>query len=303
MPENTYKKFEKYGIFRYNAPMSQYTSFKCGGPADFIITPSNYENCAAILKLCKSDNISCTIIGAGSNLLVGDNGIRGLVLRISEEAQLKGLIEIRGEYIYCDASVKKNDFISFAVANGFGGIEFSVGIPGSIGGGIYMNAGTFMGTYIDILKKIKYIDKQGCIKERDMHSENAHYRHMDLEDAEIVVAAYFKLPKAENEATVRKNISDIINDRKYKHPWTYPSAGSVFKNPEGYQSWKLVNDSGLKGHKIGDAMVSTLHTNFIINDGNAKAADVKCLIELIQITVKEKFNVDLNTEIKMIGEF
>ncbi|MBN1501665.1 MAG: UDP-N-acetylmuramate dehydrogenase [Spirochaetes bacterium] len=303
MSEKKYAYLEKYGIFRYSAPMNEYTSFKCGGPADFLITPAGYDEASEIIKYCVKENINYTVIGAGSNLLVGDKGIRGAVIRISEDMGIKGKIEIQGEFIYCDASVKKTDFIDFAVDNGFGGVEFAVGIPGSIGGGISMNAGTFMGTYIDILKKIRYIDKSGNLKVRDMSSTDAHYRHMDLDDAVIITGGYFMLPRTEDAGLLRSKIEDIINDRKFKHPWTYPSAGSVFKNPDGHQSWKLVNDSGLKGFRIGDAMVSELHTNFIINDGNAKAADIRRLIELIQKTVKEKFNVDMHTEIKMIGEF
>lgn len=304
MNKNLVEKYSAFGHVIEKADMSAFTSFKSGGPAELLIFPNNYENASHIFKNAKSDNIPLTVIGGGTNLLIGEKGIEGIVMRISEDNIIKGRIEkLDDGLIYSDASIKKRDFISFAADNGFGGIEFMVGIPGCIGGGIVMNAGTYMGTFIDILKKIKYIDKNGNILERDMSSVKAHYRFLELDDAEVILGGYFQLPNAKNETEVRNNIKEIINDRKNKHPWTYPSAGSVFKNPEGYQSWKLVNDAGLKGYKIGDAMVSTLHTNFIVNDGKAKPSDIKALIEHIQKTVKEKFNVALYTEIRMLGNF
>lgn len=304
MNKNIVDKYKNLGHVIENADMSKFTSFKSGGPAELLIFPSSYEKAGMIYKEALEDEIPLTIIGGGTNLLVSDSGIEGIVMRISGDNIVSGKMEIvEDNLIYCDALIKKRDFITFAADNGFGGVEFMVGIPGCIGGGIVMNAGTYMGTFIDVLKRIKYIDKDGNVKERSISKKKAHYRFFEMDDAEVILGGYFELTVAEDREEVRKNIREIINDRKNKHPWTYPSAGSVFKNPDGYQSWKLVNDSGLKGYRIGDAMVSTLHTNFIINDGKANSSDIKKLIEHIQHVVKEKFNVALYTEIRMLGEF
>lgn len=304
MNENINTDLKEFGNVIVNAMMKDYTTFKVGGPADYLVTPNSHDNCASLISYLSESKVPYTIVGAGSNLVIGDKGIRGVVVRLCENNCSDQEIKIlENDIIYSDAGVSKSDFIDFAISNGYGDIEFMVGIPGCIGGGIFMNAGTFMGTFVNILKRIKYIDYNGNIIEKDINPEMAHYRKMELDDAVIILGGFFELKKSENIEITKKNVNDIINDRKQKHPWSYPSAGSVFKNPEGHQSWKLVDDCGLKGYKIGGAMVSTLHTNFIINENNATAKDVRSLIEHVQKTVKCKFNVDLHTEIKMIGEF
>lgn len=297
-------KLAEYGEVLENAALKEYTTFKTGGNADILIFPNNNEDIINIIKIASENNLPITVIGGGSNLLVGDHGIRGIVICMKSNDKRTGKIYFTDdEYLYADAIIKKEDFINFAVENGYGGVEFLVGVPGSIGGGIIMNAGTFMGTFIDILKKVVYIDKNGNLKEKEINKNMATYRFFDLNDALVIVGGYFKLPKVDNADDVKKKIQDIIDDRNQKHPSSYPCAGSVFKNPEGYQSWKLVNDAGLKGMRIGDAIVSDLHTNFIINIGEATSNDVRELIHYVQEKVYEKYSIKLHTEIRMIGEF
>jgi UDP-N-acetylmuramate dehydrogenase len=297
-------EIKQYGNLIVNASLKEFTTFKTGGIADLLIIPNNSQDVANIVKLSERKSLPLTIIGGGSNLLVGDKGIRGIVICMSSDNyKHDDLYFTDDNKLYASAIVKKEDFINFAVENGCGGIEFIVGVPGCIGGGIIMNAGTFMGSFVDILNKVVYIDKNGNTKEKEITNNMANYRFFSIDDAVVILGGYFKLPKNENISEIKKKIEDIHNDRKSKHPLQYPCAGSVFKNPEGHQSWKLVDDSGLKGMKIGDAMVSEMHTNFIINMGNATSRDVRDLIEVVQAKVFEKFNIELHTEIRMIGEF
>jgi len=177
------------------------------------------------------------------------------------------------------------------------------GIPGSVGGGIFMNAGTFMGCFVDILKKIRGVDYNGSLFEVDAGSDISGYRKMNLPDNTVITGGIFSLPENDNPGEPGKRVEEIIKDRWSKHPMDYPSAGSVFKNPEGYSSWKLINDSGLKGCSIGGAMVSEKHTNFIINTGNALSCDIYNLIRHVQDTVFKNTGVTLETEIKILGEF
>ncbi|MBP7901350.1 MAG: UDP-N-acetylmuramate dehydrogenase [Spirochaetes bacterium] len=300
--EAVFKDLSKLGNISKNAVLSAYTTFKSGGPADILLAPYDYEKAAETVKYCAKEGISLTVIGAGSNLVVGDSGIRGVVMRISSDVMPKPVIEKRNSMIFSEAAVMKEDFIKFAVSNSFSGIEFMAGIPGSVGGGIVMNAGTFMGTFIDWLKEITYIDKDGNFQNIKTNSSMAHYRGIDIDGCAVIVSGSFEFPEGDSSIT-QKKIDEIICDRKSKHPWTYPSAGSVFKNPEGGFAWKLVNDSGLKGYKIGGAQVSELHTNFIVNAGNATSSDIRNLVYHVQKTVFDKFGIELHTEIKMIGEF
>jgi UDP-N-acetylmuramate dehydrogenase len=286
-----------------NADMRNYTTFKTGGPADLLAYPNSPEDTAAIIRYAKERSIPCTVIGGGSNLVIGDKGLRGIVIRMAEDTIRKGLIEERGEgLVYVDSIVLKRDLIDFAVMKGYSGSEFMAGIPGCIGGGIHMNAGTFMGTFIDILDRVVYIDTNGEIRELKLTRDMAHYRSIDIINTAVIWGGYFSFREKRPVATLRAAIDEIIADRKVKHPQD-PSAGSVFKNPEGHASWKLIDDAGLKGYRIGGAMVSTLHTNFIINAGGATSRDIRDCINHVKDTVREKFGIDLHTEVRLVGEF
>jgi len=294
------KELSSYGNLKAGVPMSSVTTFKTGGPADYLLEPVDEAAAASAVTLLKTENIEFHVIGGGSNLLVSDYGLRGVVIRLSDE---NAGIEYGDGFIYAAASVSKDKFISGAIDKGFGGVEFMAGIPGAIGGGIFMNAGTYMGCFSDILRRIRIADYEGKISEVEVSCESSGYRHMSIPENSIILGGLFTLPEAENPDEVRKAVDDIIADRWKKHPMEFPSAGSVFKNPEGHSSWKLVNDSGLKGFSIGGAMVSVKHTNFIINTGEACSSDIFNLVKHIQEIVYNRFAVNLETEIRIMGEF
>ena len=298
------ESLEGLGSVRIDEPMRNHTSFKTGGTADILIYPNDHNSMGEIALLAREKSTPLTVIGGGSNLLVGDKGIRGIVARLSEDGVINGRIEIeRDGLIYADSIKKKEDFISFCINHNFEGMEFMAGIPGCIGGGIIMNAGTILGNFADILKRVIYIDNAGKMRNEKISKETAGYRTLGIEDADIVLGGFFKLSASENIDAVKERIRDIIDDRREKHPLYYPSAGSVFKNPTGYSSWKLVDDAGLKGMRVGGAVVSHLHTNFIINTDNASSSDILNLINIIKERIYSGFSIMLETEIKMLGEF
>ncbi|HEY1406100.1 MAG TPA: UDP-N-acetylmuramate dehydrogenase [Spirochaetota bacterium] len=300
---NIVSDVKEFATVRTGADMRQLTTFKTGGVADILAYPRSIDGASALVRYARDRSIPLTVIGGGSNLIVGDKGIRGIVVRMAEDDIGQGIITKRGEgIVYADAITRKRDLIEFAVANGFDGSQFMAGIPGCVGGGIHMNAGTFMGNYIDILDRVIYVDSNG--EERDVSTtkDMAHYRGIDLADALIIYGAVFSFKGTQAPDILRKAVEDIVDDRKKKHPQD-PSAGSVFKNPEGHFSWKLVNDAGLKGKRIGGAMVSDLHTNFIINAGGATSRNIRDLIECVRSEVQKQFGIDLHTEVRFVGEF
>jgi UDP-N-acetylmuramate dehydrogenase len=298
-------RLKKFGRVEQNIPMKNFTTFKTGGIADILFYPGSYEQTADAIKLLHDEQVPYYVTGGGSNLVIGDEGIRGVVIKIDNERKIENPVYItESGLIFCDAGVSKSDFIQFALQNGFGGIEFMVGVPGCMGGGIIMNAGTYMGTFSDILKSIVYVTYKGELREENLNSQESQYRDMGLsKECAVILGGYYSLPKVDDIDSVKNRVNEIHADRKMKHPIEYPSAGSVFKNPPGHSSWKLVNDSGLKGYTIGGAQVSEKHTNFIINKDNATSAEIRALVEYVRHTVLEKYNVELHTEIKMVGEF
>ncbi|HRX46483.1 MAG TPA: UDP-N-acetylmuramate dehydrogenase [Spirochaetota bacterium] len=300
IPDSIQKELLSLGSLREGVSMSSVTTFKTGGAADYLLEPFDEAAVVSAVSLLKSESIEFHIIGGGSNLLVSDTGLRGVVIRLADENAGTQVID---GLIYAASSVSKEKFIAEAIEKGFGGVEFMAGIPGAIGGGIFMNAGTYMGCFSDILRKIRISDYQGNIREVQVTCESSGYRHMEIPENSIILGGLFSLPENDDPGGVRSRVDDIIADRWNKHPMEFPSAGSVFKNPEGHSSWKLINDSGLKGFSVGGAMVSEKHTNFIINNGNASSSDIFRLVKHIQETVYRRFSVNLETEIRFLGEF
>lgn len=296
------KELSQYGRLYVDAPMSQFTTFKVGGPADMLIEPLSNETIPYIVTIARQTNIPVTIIGGGSNLVVGDRGIRGLVVRIGSSPEDEGSITFEGTNVVVDAKVTKKRFVEEAIEQGLAGMEFMAGIPGCIGGGVIMNAGTTMGTFADIITEVTCYTADGkllTVTNKSIFS----YRKSMLPEGAIVVNARCTLNVADNPEDVKNTVKEILRERKTKHPLDYPSAGSVFKNPDGHASWKLINDAGLRGYSIGGAKVSELHTNFIINTGKATAMDIKHLVEFIQETVHKLYDINLEPEIRFIGEF
>lgn len=284
-------------------PMSKYTTFKTGGPADIVTCPRTKEEVKIILSVAAAKGVPYTVMGGGSNLLVSDAGIRGIVIRISADAADAPLTELSRGRIHASASVKKSDFIEYCLGRGYGGVQFMAGIPGVLGGGIVMNAGTTMGSFVSILDSVEYVTREGQFFSMPVTVDMASYRKFSVPEGAVITAATFNLTVAENPAAVRAEIEYILRDRESKHPLEYPSAGSVFKNPQGKSSWQLIQQAGLKGRRVGGAMISEKHTNFIVNVDNATSEDIRNLIDLVRNEVFRKFGIELEAEIRMIGEF
>jgi UDP-N-acetylmuramate dehydrogenase len=297
------KTLKSLGILKVDEPLKKYTSFKTGGPADFLIWPKDSASLKEIFNLSRVESLSFTVLGGCTNLLVGDKGIRGIVIMQNSESKIKNRIVNEDGLVYSDSGIRKREFLDFCVKCGYTGMEFIAGIPGCIGGGIMMNAGTVDGNFVDILDRIIIMNREGDIAEQSIAKDAAGYRTMGIPDGYVVLGGFFNLIKTPDKEGVKAKISKILRERRQKHPLDYPSAGSVFKNPSGHSSWKLIDDAGLKSKKIGGACVSDLHTNFIINAGGASSLDIIHLIEYVKETVFSKFNILLEPEIKKIGEF
>ena len=301
---NLIEALSEWGRVLEHEPLKHYTSFRTGGPADLLVMPSGNRDVASIVTAVRDAGLPLTIIGGGSNLLVGDRGIAGVVLRLCEDDLRRADLSVLDDgTVYADAIAGKERFIEYAVGAGFRGVEFMAGIPGCLGGGIMMNAGTYMGSFADILVDVDSVDAEGKPHTVKVDRTMSSYRTMRIDNGAVVTGARFRLERTDDPGPVRARIAEILADRKGKHPLDYPSAGSVFKNPEGHSSWKLIDESGLKGARVGGAAVSTLHTNFIINADNATSRDIRSLIDLVRETVQAKFGIELQTEIKMIGSF
>lgn len=281
-----------------NEPMKNHTSFKVGGPADILVTPESYEQVKKAIKLCIENNVDFYIIGNGSNLLVKDGGIRGVVIKLTKLNN----ITVDDDKIIVQSGAELKDVSEKAVEESLTGIEFACGIPGSVGGAVTMNAGAYGGEICHIIESALILDENCEMKTLGYHELELGYRVSAIQKYKYtVLQATFKLKKGNHE-DIKKRVYDLNKRRQERQPLEFPSAGSTFKRPEGYFTGKLVEDSGLKGVSIGGAQVSTKHSGFIINKGEATAKDILDLIDFVKKTVKEKFNVELQTEVRIIGE-
>lgn len=282
-----------------NEPMRNHTSFRIGGPADMLVLPESIEEVGFVVNVCSGEGFPCYIIGNGTNLLVRDGGIRGIVVKTSKH--LKNY-EVNGNIITAEAGISLAKLADIALQHGLEGLEFASGIPGTLGGAVVMNAGAYGSEMKDVVVETEYLGCDRAIaKVVGAEHEFGYRKSIFQHNGGVVLKTAIGLAEGD-----RGKIRDLMNDfnsrRKEKQPLNLPSAGSVFKRPEGFYAGRLIEDSGLKGYRIGGAEVSTLHSGFIVNSAGASAADVINLIELIQCTVKDKFGVDLQTEIKIIGE-
>lgn len=285
-------------LIKVDEPMSQHTTFRVGGPADLLVSPKGSE-LSAILQMAKEENIPVTIIGNGSNLLVRDGGIRGLVIEIG-----KGMdeIQIHGNHLTVEAGALLSKAANVAAGAGLGGMEFAAGIPGSLGGAVVMNAGAYGGEMKDILVSATVIDGEGNILTLTNEELDLSYRHSCVpENGYVVVSAELELTEKPEEE-IRQVMAELREKRVEKQPLEFPSAGSTFKRPEGYFAGKLIQDAGLRGYQVGGAQISEKHCGFVINRGDATAQDILQLIEDVQKKVKEEFSVELETEVRIIGE-
>lgn len=289
---------EKDRIFE-KEPMKKHTTFRVGGPADVLIQPRK-EELPGVLELCRRREVPFYVIGNGSNLLVGDKGIRGVVLEMSagEEA-----VTVKGRVLRAAAGVMLSKAANVAAAAGLTGMEFAAGIPGTVGGAVVMNAGAYGGEMKDILVSVTVIDEHGTTKEVKTGDLELGYRQSNvLKNHWIVTEAVFQLAEGE-EAAIREKMNTLAEQRREKQPLQYPSAGSTFKRPEGYFAGKLIMDAGLRGYRAGGAQVSEKHCGFVINSGEATASDIRRLMEEVIAEVERQFGVTLEPEVKMLGEF
>lgn len=282
-----------------NEPMSKHTTFRIGGNADVFVSPK-VEQVADVMKLAKEYQVPVTVIGNGSNLLVGDKGIRGLVLSFGKEAEE---IVLDGRCMTVSAGAILAKVAAEAAKNSLAGLEFAAGIPGTMGGAIVMNAGAYGGEMKDVLISAKVLTPEGEVKELSNAELDLSYRHSCIPEKNyIVLEATLELMEGDEKA-IRETMADFKNRRVDKQPLEYPSAGSTFKRPEGYFAGKLIQDADLRGYQVGGAQVSEKHCGFVINKGDATAKDVLQLISDVKKTVYEKFQVELEPEVKVIGEF
>ena len=299
---NKYDKLEEIvgkDKVKYNEKMSKYTTMRVGGPCDCIVFPDEISKIKEVIDFCKNENITFFVIGNGSNLLVKDEGIHGVVIKLGHRF---GKIELDGEYILAYAGATMPTLSQLAKKNSLKGLEFACGIPGTIGGGVKMNAGAYGSQISDVLYEVTYMDEKEEIKTIKNKDCSFGYRKsiFTINPNYVILSSKFKLERG-NIDEIENKMKENSLARKAKQPLEYPNFGSVFKRPEGYFVGKLVDDAGLRGYKIGGAQVSTKHTGFIVNVDNATCKDVLDLIGYVQTTVYNKFNVKLTPEVIIIG--
>ncbi len=283
--------------FKENENLANHTTFNIGGDADFWIDIDNIDALKKIQNFCKQNSVPLTVLGKGSNVLVSDKGVKGIVVTLS------GLNDIKldGNVVECGAGVPLTALCNFALEHNLSGLEFAFGIPGSVGGAVLMNAGAYGGEIKDVVVSAEYLDKSGAILTVDISDMCLAYRtSVFKENGGIILSARFTL-KSDNHENIKEKMTDFMARRRSKQPLEYPSAGSTFKRPEGYFAGALIEQNGLKGYQIGGAMVSTKHAGFVINYDNATADDVKNLINHIKHTVNKNNGVALCPEVIFIG--
>ncbi len=291
LPENRVREEE---------PMRLHTTFRVGGPARFFVVPETSQQLRQVVRCCQEEEVAYYIIGNGSNLLVSDQGYEGVVIQIFREMNR---IEVQGAKIKAQAGALLSAVAARALEAGLAGFEFAAGIPGTLGGACMMNAGAYGGEMKDVLKEVQVLTRQGEIITLQKEQLEMGYRTSRIaREQYIVLEAALELKRGKASA-IREKMEDLKERRVTKQPLEYPSAGSTFKRPEGYFAGKLIQDAGLRGFRIGGAQVSEKHCGFVINRDQATAAEISQLIREIQMRVKENSGVELEPEVKRLGEF
>ena len=282
---------------RFDEPMSKHTTLRIGGPVDAWVTPRDVAALRRLRKICFELGIPSRGFGSGSNLLVRDGGIRGVAI------SLKHLTSILSpdERVIVDAGSSTGKLLDYSIRKDLGGVEFLGGVPGTVGGGMIMNAGTYLGEFKDVTQFVDSVDEKGELVRRDNTQCGFRYRHSDIPASEVVFQATLKLrprPRAEIEADVKA----LRDRRKAREPHGVPNAGSIFKNPPNDYAGRLIEECGLKGRRAGGAEVSPAHANWIVNAGGATAKNVLELVEIVRAAVVERFGIRLELEVKVVGE-
>lgn len=280
-------------------PMKELTTMRVGGAADCVVFAKSIEDIVKTVKGCKEHDVPLTVVGRGSNLIVRDGGLRGVVLQLGKDF---GCIAVEGNRITAQAGATLGALSRAALEHSLEGLEFAEGIPGSVGGGVYMNAGAYGGEMAQVLVCVRVLHKDGSIAQMSKEELEMSYRHTRLMELGcVVLEAEFEL-KAGNAEEIAARMADFSQRRREKQPIQYPSAGSFFKRPEGHFAGKLIQDAGLKGATVGGAQISQLHAGFMINIGGATAGDVLGLMKQVQEEVMAHFGVQLEPEVRIIGE-
>ena len=283
---------------KVNEPMKNHTTFKIGGPAQYYVTPESVTQIQEVVSLCRDMNIPLHVIGNGSNILVGDDGVDGVVLALFNTFSD---YEIKDNVITAQAGMSLIKLAVIALREGLTGLEFASGIPGSVGGAVYMNAGAYDGQMKDVVTSVTVLDEAGNIRILGRDELDMGYRTSAVAKHNMIVLQVIIELKAGNKEQIKDRMNQLSELRKQKQPLEYPSAGSTFKRPEGYFAGKLIADAGLKGYSIGGAAVSEKHAGFVVNMGGATAKDVVELTDYIKKRIIEQFGVTLELEIKKIG--
>ncbi|CCO08727.1 UDP-N-acetylmuramate dehydrogenase [Desulforamulus hydrothermalis] len=287
------------GTVKTDEPMSKHTTWRIGGKADLFVDPGDKEDIRRVVEFVRTRDIPLTVIGNGSNLLVKDGGIRGVVLKVG-----RGLAEIsvQGTTIKAGAGAMLPELAAAARRAGLGGFEFAAGIPGSLGGGIVMNAGAVNGCVANVLHSVEVINEHNRFVTLHNKELGFQYRTSNLQGKQVICVSALWQGYAKSKALIEQETRDYLLKRKAAQPQGYPNAGSVFKNPAGDYAGRLIEACGGKGLRVGDAQVSTKHANWILNLGRATARDVLTLIEKIKKMVQEAFGIELHLEVRVLGE-
>lgn len=282
---------------KQNESMAKHCTFRCGGEAELYVMPGSIEELAQVIKTCKENNYPYMVIGNGSNILVRDDGYKGAIIEINNRISS---IDVIGEEIVADAGAKLSAVAMTAYENDLAGFEFAHGIPGNVGGAVVMNAGAYGGEMKDVIKWVKVLNNQGEVETIEAKDLELGYRTSVIAKKSMVVLQMCIELQIGSAGEIAEIMQILMQKRKFRQPLEYPSAGSTFKRPEGYFAGKLIEDAGLRGYRVGGAMVSEKHCGFVINYDNATATDVLQLINDVKVKVKEQFGVELEPEVKII---
>lgn len=283
---------------KLDEPMAKHTTFKIGGPAQVFVTPKNIEEIQQVVLLCKAEKVPFFVLGKGSNLLVSDEGMEGVVIQLYDRFAECRVLD---NHIYARAGVMLSKLGHIAYENSLTGFEFAAGIPGTLGGAVMMNAGAYGGEIKDIITSVDLMDDAGNTFTKNCEEMDFAYRHSIVEEHRyIVLGALIHLEQGKKNE-IQQKMKELAEARKLKQPLEFPSAGSTFKRPEGYFAGKLIMDAGLRGYQVGGAQISEKHCGFVINKGNAKAADVLKLVDDVRKKVYDTFQVELEPEVRLVG--
>jgi len=285
----------------FDVPMSQYTTFRVGGNAEAMYRARNLEELKEMMAFLMDEGIAYLIIGHGSNLLVRDGGFNGIAIILDGAFTSIERTTPAEPYISAGAGLLLHRLVDFCTERGLAGAEFLAGIPGTVGGGVAMNAGSGGEEIKGLIREVTVLTRSGVVERRDSSVLTFQYRGLDLHKGEIILHAGLTL-RFDKPASIEKRVSSNIKRRKERFPFDMPSAGSVFKNPDGDYAGRLIDAAGLKGRRIGEAMISPKHANFIVNTGRASASDIVALMDLARAKVSEMFNIQLIPEIKVVGK-